>query len=66
MKDGRYYSMNENRYCYLYHQNHSMECQECGKVCNNPNCFVWEDDEDGGENVVGNECIKKYQLAITE
>lgn len=62
LKEGMYYSKKENRTCYLYKQGHSIECQECGKVCKNPYCFVWQDDEDQLENIYGSECIKKLQL----
>ena len=63
MKEGIYYSKTENRYLYLYYQKHGgCECQECGKICKKPNCFVWVDDEQYLENHVGNECIKKFKL----
>lgn len=67
MKDGRYFSKTENRFCWVYHhEGHIIECDICGKVGNNLNSVVWEDDEQHIEWNYGNECIKKLKLTRTK
>lgn len=63
MKEGRYFSRTEKRYCWIYKDHMQDECQGCGKVCKNPISLQWEDDEQNLENLYGSCCIKKFELS---
>ena len=63
MKEGRYFSRTEKRYCNIYRLGQACECQICGKINKSPISLVWEDDEEQLENIYGTECIKKLELS---
>lgn len=68
MKEGRYWSEIEQRYCRIYKPptDTRIECLYCGKDRKNGWALVWEDDEDNLEYTYGTTCIKKLKLKKEE
>ena len=62
MKEGRYYSEKEQKFCYIYQLNKPCECQRCGRTIKKPYALIWDNDEDELENVYGSECIKDLKV----
>lgn len=71
MKEGRYLSRKENRYCWIYEnwkdaKHYVCECDICKKLTKHPISLMWEDDEQNLEWSYGSDCIKDLKLKYAE